>query len=478
MNIFNTKFFEEIINREQVKCENQGPFYSEIKKITLKRDNNCNLLAEVTPINIRIPPSYNYPEGTVREADNSNSIHLVHKSENYRVTLYGVSPRSAFTGFDQSNGAKQVIKSTVHFIEASLGDPIQGRYFVEWLENIDSKPLHWPESLEYNKDEGDVIKIGTPRDVLEIPFKSSYAAICGSCVIYIEVNGVKVYLIFADKNQSTDKESGYLIYLGCPDKELRDRIRESISFFIGRPLVKTGHSILDKDWNLLALRACSPYTKEGLYFKLPTLPPTILSEKCSDVIDSKIFSYLINTTCNNYVSYDFQHLFRLYWEASCQSYSSPVLFNGCIEFLFQKVIKNGGSQVNNCIVEKDQWEKLKGALIVKIEEFKEITREQKCTLIQKVKSSLNQPLGKKTIFEDLNLELNSLERSVHDIRNQSAHGDRINNDGSVETFRKIKVFKLLFHRVLFSILGIQYYFDYYSIGYPVKSIHKGVGDDD
>ena len=58
-------------------------------------------------------------------------------------------------------------------------------------------------------------------------------------------------------------------------------------------------------------------------------------------------------------------------------------------------------------------------------------------------------------------------------RNNAAHGNEIEYENYINLIRETKLLKLLFHRIVLTITSASdSYFDYYSLGHPIRPLEE------
>ena len=471
MSIFQSECFEDFLNDGIINVVNAGPLHEPILDFTVKRDSKLNIKITTTANHDATSNAEQHPAGTVRM--NEDSIILKGLSGT-KIIINGVQPHGYNISTDRKTGTQILTETSIaHSIEAKIQDSSKGKYLIEWLENVDDSYFHWPESTHKVVKEETKIIIGGKDESIILKSSDKSESFQRNCV-HINNDEFELYLSTTLKKTNKQKvKPGFILYKGCPPEEVRKKVRNCLSFSLGRPLIYIGYSSFCKDWKLVSFKSINAYSIAGAAFNLHTMPPAPLGEKYQGEIDSKALSRLVNSLYTNYEMCNFGHVAWSYWHAVCAPiHIAAVHFGACIEALQKSYIENNGKNFKTALIDKSEWKKLR-ALALKIIPELNIGDMEKRVIENKI-NSLNQSpqsIVTERFLTSLNIELSDLELSAWQQRNNAAHGNEIEDNDHVRLIREIKVLKVIFHRVLLSIInGSDYYFDYYSIGFPVRTL--------
>ncbi len=477
MSVIKGEIVEEFINNGNFKVDAPGPLHFPIRDLTIIRDGNLNLTLTTTSDSHSESDYIDHPPGTVRI--NNDAIELTSMSES-KVRMNGVQPFKNTISTDSNGKSIRTELSSVNSVEADIRDAQTGKYLIEWLENVDDGHFMWPDSVETNTKNHTLVSIGAVPNKVEIQEESS-SEVFGRSGVFLEVGEFQLYLISSgDDAKSVGVKSGYILYLGIPTIEERKKVRNCLSFVLGRPLIKTGYSIFNSEWLLVSFKSISAYSLGGAAFSIHSLPPSPLGKKYQGEIDSHIITTLVNAIYNNYEEYKFSHLSWAYWHAVCAPvHIAAVHFGACIESLQKSYIENNGKIFSSALIERTKWkafrkEALNALINLRLEETVKKALENKINSLNQTPQSVLT----ERFLKHLDINFSAGEKSAWQQRNNAAHGNEIEEGSEILLIREIKILKVIFHRVLLKIMGGgEYYIDYYSVGFPIKFLDDSIDED-
>lgn len=464
MSIIQSEIFKNIINSSHFTINNEGPLHSPVSEVKIDRDKKLNIILTTTSMSNSSSKSIQHPPGTVRV--NNDSIGMKYIS-GWDVKLNGVQPLRNTTTI----GSEREEVTSIHSVKGKMEGAEDGKYLIEWLENVDEGYYIWPEPVETCIEENTTISLGYGEKRIQMR-KKSESENMGLRGIFVSIGGHELYLVSSGEDtKDLGVKSGYLLYLGTPCDEDRKKIRNCLSFILGRPLIKIGYSVFDLNWNIISFNAVSAYTMEGSAFSIHTSPPAPLGNQHQRMLDQKIISSLANSIYEKYEEYNFGSLSWSYWHAiSAPSHIAAVHFGACIESLQSSYIKHHGKSFQSALLEKSQWKRLRNGMLGVLDsiELEGVERE----VIENKLSSFNQtPQSVLTerFLDSLGISLSNAEKAAWQQRNDAAHGNEVEEGNQIKLIRELKILKVIFHRVFLSVIGgSSHYIDYYSIGFPNK----------
>ena len=472
MNILYSDPFENLLENGLFDVLEAGPLNTPVKGLTLERDTDHKLILTTESEGIPFLYRQKHPVGTVRE--NKDAVLLKHVN-GYDIKIGGViSYNLSFKDHSDQVGLTQE-KSTAQFIEAILKQE-EAVYIVDWLENVHKGVFVWPDCVEEKTDKNHTLTIGKGDSRVVISRQTSPSSLNRSA-IFVKLGTIEFYLVWV-KSEEKRVNSGYILYLSDVDEDERKKVRNCLSFVLGRPLITKGHSAFNSDWQLISFQSISPYTMNGQAFSIPSLPPTCLAERSLNEVDRDIFNKLVNAVYQHYDDFGFGHLMWQYWHAIVAPiHISAVYFGGCIEVLLKTYAKRSENKIKHTLLPKKTWSSI-------AQKLKEILDESKLPpdvlqiLTNKIDSGLNQaPQGKvnEKALQLLSIQLSEIENEAWTQRNKAAHGAASDYSDPIKLIRDIKILKVLFHRIILRIIGVDTYIDYYSIRHPRKAILEPIG---
>ena len=110
----------------------------------------------------------------------------------------------------------------------------------------------WPDRVRRVTDSNSSISFGEDGFTIS---RSNDGGGSGQAAV-LTIGGHKLYICAPDPvEESVTPRSGYIVYDGLPDDNTRKKFRTALSFALGVSLVEIGHTIFDKDWQVVAATA-------------------------------------------------------------------------------------------------------------------------------------------------------------------------------------------------------------------------------
>ena len=468
MSIIQSEVFKNVINSGHFTINNEGPLHSPVSEIKIDRDKKLNIILTTTSTSNSSSKSIQHPPGTVRINNDSIDMKCI---SGWDVKLNGVQPFSNTTTRGVNSNSVRKELTSISSLEAKIEGAADGKYLIDWLENADDGYYMWPDSVETDIVKNTTISLGRGKNKIEMQEKSESPSM-GMSSIFVSIGGHELYLVSSGEDpKSLGVKSGYLLYLGTPCDETRKKIRNCLSFVLGRPLIKTGYSVFDLNWNIISFKAISAYTMGESAFSIPTSPPAPLGHKYQGELDPTIVSSLANSIYEKYEEYNFGRLSWAYWHAiSAPVHIAAVHFGACIESLQSSYIKIHGKLFSNALLEKSQWRKFREGVLDVLDSI-ELEGVERQVIENKLNSFNQSPQNVLTdrFLNSLGISFSNAEKAAWQQRNNAAHGNEVEEGNQIKLIRDLKILKVIFHRVFLSAIGGgSQYVDYYSIGFPNK----------
>ena len=462
------EIIEYFNNQQGIEVINADVIYNPIQSINITRDSNLKIILETTSKIGAETKAETIPSGMVYT--NTNEIILKNKFSERTFVLSSVTPYSCKISISNNNH-ERIELSSIDSIKSTLKTSIKEKYLIEFVSNMDMKNFILSDNISINKSINETTTIGKInfRDTTTNEMKS------WGCIS----NKIDDYYFHICRYENNSKIYQYILYDKIISDEERKKIRECISFILGKPILYLGYCTYSEDFKMLSFELKRGYDFKGAC-TLAELPPTILNLNMSNIIDSNIFNNLLISLYTNYDKYDFQHLFWMYWHASTSHfYSASVQFGGCIESLQNLYLEKNSS--GKIIESKEIWNNFRNNNIDLIDNLC-IDGSEKELLKNKINNINILPQQKllEKLFNLLEIELTELESKTWKQRNIPAHGKRIENN--IEYIRGVKILRTLFNRLILKISNAsEYYFDYYSLGseesYRLRLLKDGIKND-
>ncbi len=422
----------------------------------------------------------------------SDGWHDDHEPDIPPGTLYKAQDRVVFTGVSgttytadgvsyrrhESNSSAQGLKTIYHFslhaLEMNKATGEQPAAIVEWIGNL-SNDFFGNARVRADRSEIADITIGDGDQSITI--KRSGSGGYSATILRAVIGGLTVYLAhFQTRNDDgTRSRDGYIAYKGNPDADTRRKIRDSIGFVLGLPIVLYGHTAYSTAGIPLSMKSESAYGYGGRIFELYGRPPYPINALPSEnVIDGPLFSRVVETIYQKYDDLNFLSLSWTYWHGACAAYSiAAVYFGGLIEQL-QKTARKLSPPDDGGLLKPEEWDTLKSQLLDVLRPAR-IDPAMKKIISNKIRGMNQLPnnIALERLFQQFGLRISEAEKTAWKHRNNAAHGNSSTDHESV--ILNNKLLQLIFHRLLGAITGCSsQYIDYYSLHFPVRAISDPV----
>lgn len=457
MTILDENNFDKFVRENSFTIDDEN--YKDEHSIKIRRDNELNIILNKETVRSYKPRN--------RNSNVVASMPILGKGQVRHIlkNVYFYSLKESINLF--YNKTRINSEAFVESIEWSSKTFKNSEYIVEFIDNI---PINhfWSDTVDTEITKQTNIKIGNIK-IEQIPENSFSFVRC----LNLKIDNQEVYLSQNKEKSGKVYTNGKILYKGTPQKELRDKIRNILSFFIGRALILLEESYYDIDWNITYFKAFTPHnTMNSRAFKINTILPLPLNNKLNNrEIDSKVLSKYLTAFFCNYDLCDFNHISWLYWHAQCSALHTKCGELGASIEALQKsyidVLKKKNKKCwSNAIFTDDDFEKIKQKTMELIDEL-DITEEYKKIFKEKKLGNLNQlPQNDtlKKLFEHLDISIGQLELKVWQGRNDSAHGG-IMKDYSIEKLLKqTNLIQGIFHKLILTIsINAYEYYDYMGV---------------
>lgn len=300
MAVWEWESFESFINGCLCTITNPGPLCHPVLNFSVTRDKNLQLILETTGAHgASFPRAIGPPAGTV--CYNNELVKIAHPSGT-EIIVKGVS-LSAWKIYSDEMG-QPLLKETSSFgsLEAVLKTSEEAKYTIEWLANVDDNYYIWPDTLKDKLEttESRTFCFGKNGTTLNSSNESfSYRGCLRVCI-----NGLEVFLCPNPSSPTEEKDPikrGFLLYVGTPSEEIREKIRNCLSFSLGMYFVYLGCSIFSQNGQLTSFKAVRGYSIDNKVFDKFMGPPAYIGLSGAKDIDAKQVSQIVNAL---YAEYD------------------------------------------------------------------------------------------------------------------------------------------------------------------------------
>jgi hypothetical protein len=466
------EFALPFINDGHFHVTDPGPLCAPVLDFSLRRDRALKLILETRTAPDAKSTAPEHPSGTVRITTESANLENI---GGVKVKLTGVIPYQVRTSTNyRTDQDEHVEEAQIHALEATVQSGIEGRYTIDWLENLPISPFVWPDFFKTKIETSTARKFGLGDDGITL-LSTDSAESRSLTAAKIVVADTKIYVCALRRRDNDDLvKPGCIIYVGSPDEEFRKKVRVAISFALGVYLVDLGSAVYSKDWEVVSFKSRSAYSIDRKVLDLVVLPPVPMGPHRQHEIDRVYFTRLVNAVFHNYEALDFGNLSWAYWHALWATpHIASVHFGAAIELLLRQYATTKPDQFpQGIIADRAIWKRLSGQVEEAVSKL-EIPEAKKNALRENI-GSLNRVHQRDTmgaILKDIGIALGADESRAWKRRNDAAHGIAMETGEELDVIRDIKLLKIMFHRMVLRIInGADTYHDYATPGFPVRRL--------
>jgi hypothetical protein len=466
------EFAVQYINDGLFHVTDPGPLRAPVIDFSLRRDEGLELILETRTAPHSKSTAPEHPSGTVRITTESASLENI---GGVKVRLTGVIPYRVQTSTNYRTGQDEhVEEAKIHALEATVQSRIEGRYTIDWVENLPTSPFVWPDFAETKIETATKRKFGLGDDGITL-FSTDSGQSSSRSAAKIVAAGNEIYVCALRRRDNDDLvKPGCIIYVGNPDEQFRKKVRTAISFALGVYLVDLGSAVYSNDWEIISFKCRSAYSIDRKVLDLVVLPPAPMGARWQHEIDRVPFARLVNAVFHNYEALDFGNLSWAYWHALCATpHIASVHFGAAIELLLRQYGAMKPDQFpRGIIADRATWKRLSGQVEETIAKL-EISEEKKNALRENIGglNRVHQRDSMEAILKDIGVVLGPDESQAWKRRNDAAHGIAMEDGEELDVIRDIKLLKVMFHRMVLRIInGADTYHDYATPGFPIRKL--------
>jgi hypothetical protein len=469
--------FEDIIGSHQAVIDDPGPLKHPIRSFVIKRNSDLGLVMETRAPQNAAAGMESPPAGTVRHNTDAVSFTSI---MGLKLIAEGVQPSATRIRFHDDPALGELQEEiSIHRLKGTLYPyDRQVKYVIDWLANVDSV-FHWPDNIENNTETKSTRKLGSDADGPMMSASNSSGGNGWQCV-KLTVDGCTLFLCCGDKTVLKQVEKpGYIVYVGNPSDEFRDKVRRCLSFSLGMYLVYLGYSSFCENWWLIQFEAVSAYSLAGKAFDLPAAPPAPLGSEWEWRIERDVLSRAVNGIYENYDDLNFGVVSWAYWHAvAAPPHIAGAHYGAALESLERAYLKTKGIKVNRTLLEEQSWNTLHDALKICVTHAM-LSTDMTAILINKIAgiNSAPQSIVTDNLLSSLGLNLGVREsKAASLVRNKSAHGK--DDEVDIEWIRDLKIVQIRFHRMILAMTsGSDQYYDYFNIGRPTRGLSEPIPEE-
>lgn len=465
--------FDKIVTSSMFSITDCGPLRGPVRQFEIERDEELDLVLKTTSAFDSTSDAVARPAGAVYRSEETVRFEGRDGAVATANGVISMGYRQSWSVEDNSSMTRETAKlASVEWVPAQANG---GTYLIEWLSNMGT--FQWPhtDGLEEVTTRRRTLN-GGDRTVVMSDEGIRGSKFGFSCV-QLTVDGIQLFVGSAEKEGRMVRNPGFILYCGVPEECTRRKLREVISFCLGCYLIYLGCSEFDSEWNLVRFQA---WGGGALVKEAPRLrgwEPSPLGVRFEGEITSAPFARMVSALYTIYDEFDFQAGYWNYWHAlAAPVHMQAVHFGAAIEGLQHAMEQNSGRLSKRIIDCKSDWEELQNRIFDVIR-GSEIGEGEKELFVRKVSGLNNVPQGMlmERFCSAIGLSLSEFEGDVWANRNRAAHGGGIRPGGEVRLVRENKVLHTMLNRIILG-LGkeMDCYYDFYTLGRPVRSLVDGV----
>jgi len=457
------------------KFVDSGPLHCPITSFKVSRSDKLNIMLTTTAPADAKSPAVEPPSGTVR-------------INNERATLESIGGlQGEFRGivtlsYEVTHDGGQSVRAETAKIYHASAQIVPGAttaYIIEWVANLSSRSLTWPDPIRTETVDQKTRTIGRDAYKLVLPTEAKRTQ-TGMGAAKINVEGVDIYVCCAGRDEDSTMKSASIIYVGNPTQEFRNKIRRALSFTLGTYLVHLGHTCFAADWTMNSFECHSAYSIDKRVFDLPVVMPASLHDKWQGGISNDGLQRSVTALFQCDERLNFADLSWAYWHALCATvHIAPVHWGAAIELLVRRYVESSDGRIPEKLVADNAiWAGLVGRLEREVDETA-IPESARDSLKQTIRGANRVSIRSlmDAVLEDVGIVLGQEERRAWRRRNEAAHGMELEAGEELELIRDVKLLKVLFHRLLLGVSrASDNYIDQVTPGFFIRRIPEPVPD--
>lgn len=478
IDIFSWDYFSNI-SMENVRIDGQF-INGVIANISFKRDGNHNLeLAVESPVRLLVGNIDRKPG----EVYINDSV-IVITADRFTVVLQGVAEKKCSedlsqgrpTSFSSTFDVQSISVNRVEFAE----DVVER--CIDYIANLPTRYI-WPNA--YTEECVDGISARTYRGNEDVILRyGGHGFMVSRSSMMILIGGYKIIVGCFDSKKAVVPGAGYVIYCGNPSEYERARIRQSISFAFGASLVYYSSALLNCRDKVIMGSSKTAQCANGAFFNAIALPPAPITVDMggglTNLLDSNKFQRLSQGV------YDFHNkcnldslLWRLQYSEVAPYFMKPAYYGSLLERLQNDYINVSGGRLGRALINKSEYKLIRNLLVRHLGR-KKLSSDLQKIFINKINDGnvAPQKIIAARFFGMLGLILGDVELKAWQTRNDAAHGNEIEDGEEKSLFiRRTRILRMILIRVILKITnGSDEYYDYYTLGFKVRSLENPVDD--
>jgi len=267
-----------------------------------------------------------------------------------------------------------------------------------------------------------------------------------------------------------------------PNDDERTKIREIVSFILGRQLLNIGHTKYDKNGNYIEdfvsdndlpsaidLKKLCNQSYDKTPIKINPLDPKTSLEH--------VLKQLIPPYLKNRDELKLNHMLWRYWLAMALNFESRLtLLSSGLELLFKYWYKSTKSKSKGVYLNKNIFDDV---LENQFNSIGMILNGQKYSdrMIRRMQNAYQMGVNERirNFFDEIQLDVGIVEEKALRIRNKPVHGSIFGSKESEELWKLTEAYIVLINRMILKILGFSgKYIDYYNPDYPERTLERPI----
>lgn len=412
------------------------------------------------------------------------ALGLVYRLEN-SVEISGYTGSGMIRGFSQTSAITKAMSpnqdtaTTTTYSVAAIEYTFSKSAIDYTIDQIANLPehYHWTDICESKQSgEHEINFPGDPPIAIKtkLPSTENFTRSCARFNF-----GSHTVIISSIKNSyiPQSKRPGYIYYSGNPGKATREKIRASLSFAFGSPLIYFGSKFFKEQGGIVGFESVTPSTFGGRAWDIVSQPFSPITTNRSNILDNALLRKAALGFYKHYEPLNLQNfIFRLWHAEVSPPYMKPAYYGAMIETIQNREIGKADSTISHTIIEKAKY-RASIKLLSRFLQKQEISPDAKELLLQKIQSGNMAPqrILAERFYKTLGLSLGILEKRAWDKRNNAAHGKEEADDSVIESIRSTKILRIILGRIVISLIdGSDKYIDYYTLGHPERNLRDSI----
>lgn len=470
MNLWGWNSLESPSFSGPITLKSHSLLMADISNVVVARDDSHRIMLRVFA-----KPSVHIPEQLRTLGDPRKSCdRILFSSPLGAGELGGVLMGDSKTswGYEENHS---IVEYEIAEVKFQASNEYQPAYIVEYLDNLPTE-FEWPTGFDDNITTRGM-RTFDGDELYQFPIKSlRERALCSSLKLDVGEYTCILTAIEDEGDEGNKERRGYLVYTGLPDASTREKIRHSLSYAIGLPLIYCGHTNYSAAGELCEFVAVTPEMINGRAWNITKMPPaplTITRHEDDKYIDPDKVSRVASGIYKNMGNYGLDSLpWRLWYADTAPYFMRPAYYGAMIEGLQKSYLKNNSKKIDGLIISKLEFKRHRETLqkYIKKQGFEHSVEEIYLKVLNNCNSA-SQAVKAKRFYEGLGLKLGGLEVSAWQRRNDAAHGNEIPASEIDNFIRVTCILRTMLNRIVLSLTGgSERYVDYYSYTHPDRAL--------